>query len=102
MNQEFYNFLFNYWVDNVDNLCDYCKNDIKCKGKDCPKYDSWYPERVELDGKVISKEEQPWAYKEYSCLDLDYGECDLLIDTPCHGCSYKLNNNFEWNGIVPN
>ena len=54
-----------------------------------------------IDGKVIDKELQPWAYIDTTCLDINFGECAMLEDSPCHGCMDDNRGHFEWNGKIP-
>lgn len=71
-------------------ICDYCKHNTECKGKDCPKY---------ISGKGCidenGKELPDW---EWDCTDFDFGTCPMLEDTPCNGCIKNSNKGFEWRG----
>jgi hypothetical protein len=62
---------------NADDLCSLCQNKpaFSCT-KECPNYIEGKDGTI--DGKLV---DFPW-----SCMDFNWGECDRLIETPCHGC----------------
>ena len=101
MTKEFQDFLYQYWRKNADDLCGYCKHCKPCGEKVCPKYNTYVPESVSLDGKPITREEYPQAYEGWSCMDTEFGDCDMLRDTPCYKCIENNMEHFEWNGVVP-
>lgn len=80
---------FTELVMSSENICQYCKNNIECKGTECEKYiegrGCWDDKRCHHD----------WAW---SCKDFDYGTCDMLENTPCNGCFENNNRGFEWRG----
>lgn len=81
---------FHELVMKSANICDYCKHNTECKGKDCPKY---------ISGKGCidenGKELPDW---EWDCMDFDFGTCPMLEDTPCNDCIKNDNKGFEWIG----
>ena len=76
-------------VMKSEDICNYCKHNIECKGKDCEKYvegvGCWDDKRCLHD----------WAW---SCKDFEFGTCDMLENTPCNGCVKNNNKGFEWRG----
>lgn len=70
-------------------ICDYCKHNTECKGKDCPKY---------ISGKGCIDENGKYYDWKWSCKDLNFGECPLLENTPCNGCIGNGSKGFEWRG----
>ena len=66
-------------------VCDFCKNKIECKEKDCPSYSSGRGGM--LDNKKV---DFPW-----SCLDFDFGTCGAMEFTKCNGCWKDNFANFE-------
>lgn len=70
-------------------VCNYCKHNIECKVKECPKYIQgrrcWDDKRCHHD----------WVL---SCKDFDFGTCDMLKNTPCNGCVKNNYKGFEWRG----
>ena len=80
-------FVGNLLVDRYD-VCIFCKHNKSCKGKDCECFDEGDGEIIAPDGVKIAS--------HWTCWEFDYGECDLLRNTPCHGCDFK--SGFEWNG----
>lgn len=101
LNKEFYSYLFNYWKHNYINICAYCTNCIECRGKECPKYTTFTPDEVTIDGKLVSKETNPNLYNEMTCEDFDFGTCDMLLGTPCENCIENNESGFKWNGTIP-
>lgn len=75
-------------VDSED-MCGYCKHNIECKGKECPKY---------IEGKGCWDDKRCHYDWVWSCQDFNFGTCDLLENTPCNGCFENDNKGFEWRG----
>lgn len=63
-------------INNVECLCDICKNYIKCEKEKCKKYMSG--DRGFINGS-------PVMFK-WTCEDFDYGTCPILENTKCNGC----------------
>ena len=88
--------LFDYFKDHTEFVCSCCKNEIECKGKECPCYQN-------LGNKLYDKETgQPFIYNgDFTCMDLDFSECEFYDGTKCREC-IKSNDisGFEWNGKV--
>lgn len=59
-----------------DDICSKCKHQMRCEGKQCPEYIEG--RGGEMDGK--------WVDFRWTCEDLDWGDCPMMEDTPCHGC----------------
>lgn len=59
-----------------DELCEKCAFNHKCDGEKCPFYEAGR-------GGWINDQYVDW---EWSCQDLNYGECAVLKNTPCNGC----------------
>ena len=78
---------FTELVMQSEDICKYCKNNIKCKGKECEKYCEGIGD---VDGKFPD-----W---KWSCEDFDFGTCFLLENTPCNGCFENDARGFEWRG----
>lgn len=76
-------------VMKSENTCDYCKYNVECKGKECPKY---------IEGRGCTDENGKYHDWKWSCEDFNFGECPLLKDTPCNGCIGSGNKGFEWRG----
>ena len=70
--------------------CEYCKHQIEGLGKKCKSYVS--------GTDVLDKENRKFDW-QWSCLDFNYGECDLLMNTPCNGCIKNNYGNFEYEGV---
>ena len=76
-------------VVDSENMCSYCKYNIECKVKECPKY---------IEGKGCWDDKRCHHDWVWSCRDFDFGTCDLLENTPCNGCIQNDNKGFEWRG----
>ncbi len=72
-----------------DDTCNYCKHNIPCLGKECEFYE---------EGKGLYDSNDKYYDWKWSCIDLDFGSCDKLSDTPCYNCIYKDYAGFQWNG----
>ena len=59
-------------------ICSVCSNYVKCEGEKCPKYECGIG-AVDTDGNRHPN-------FKWSCEDWDFGECEVLESTPCHGC----------------
>lgn len=75
-------------LTNLDNdICAYCKNEIKCEGKDCDCYE---------EGKGVEMHPDfPWT-----CEDFDYGTCKKMKGTKCEECFDRNYSGFEWKGVT--
>ena len=71
------------------NVCEYCKHNQPCRGKQCEFY---------IEGK------EAWDHNgckhdwEWNCIDFNFGECSKLENTPCNGCIKHEMQGFEWRG----
>ena len=74
-------------VMKSEDICAYCKNNIKCKGRECEKYREGVGD---VNGKFPD-----W---KWTCMDFDFGTCFMLEDTPCNGCFDNDCKGFEWRG----
>lgn len=74
-------------VTKSSNTCDYCKHKIPCRGEECEKY---------LSGRGCHDEKGRYIDWKWDCMDFEFGECDMLIDTPCKDCIKNDNKGFEW------
>lgn len=70
-------------------ICEYCKHNTECRGKECPKY---------INGQGCTDENGKYVDWKWSCEDFDYGDCPLLENTQCNGCIQNGNKGFEWRG----
>lgn len=80
---------FTELVMKSGNTCDYCKYNVECKGKECPKY---------IEGRGCTDENGKYYDWKWNCEDFNFGECPLLEDTPCNGCIGNGSKGFEWRG----
>ena len=78
-------------VMKSEDICSYCKNNIECKGKDCPKY---------VEGIGCYDANRDYYDWKWSCKDFDFGTCPLLENTPCNKCFDNNNSGFEWRGSI--
>jgi hypothetical protein len=69
-------------------VCDYCKHNIKCPGKDCEYFVSGVGD---ADGK--------YPNLKWTCQDFLWGECDRLINTKCNGCFDNDYSGFEYKNL---
>lgn len=76
-----------------DYTCEYCKYNIPCLGKDCECYE---------EGKGLYGPNGEYKDWKWICMDIEFGSCDKLSDTPCYNCIYEDYAGFEWNGEVQN
>lgn len=75
-------------IKQVDDVCNLCRHNQPCMGKDCPEY---------FKGKDVPDEngvKDPTLI--WTCEDLIFGTCPLLENTPCNGCDFE--NHWEWRG----
>lgn len=70
-------------------LCEYCLHHIPCKGKECPKF-------IQGVGDVEGK----FPDFQWTCEDINYGDCPMLENTPCQNCFADMDSHFEWNGKI--
>lgn len=73
---------------NADSTCFFCQHNHLCKGEKCPYYTSGVGIH-DANGKYFD-----W---QWSCMDFEFGTCDMLKDTPCNGCNFE--NNFRWKNL---
>lgn len=87
--------LFIYFIEHSESLCDCCKNNIECKGKECPCYETFHEGR-DKDGNIYY-----WS-QEISCMDLNFGDCELYDGTKCYDCIHSETgyDEFDWNGEI--
>lgn len=77
-------------VKESEHICNFCKNNIVCEGKECPKY---------IEGKGgYGQDGQHFPDWEWTCKDFDFGTCPLLENTPCNECFENDCKGFEWRG----
>ena len=101
MTKEFTNYLFDFWKYNYQGICDYCLNKIECKGEDCPNYENYGNKGFFVCTDGTQSSEQEFSY-DMTCEDINYGDCPMLENTPCHGCIENNMIGFSWNNVVPN
>lgn len=94
---EFNKYLFEYWKNNFDSLCEYCDNKIECS-EDCPKYENYGNVAYELND--TTKKEYILNF-DATCMDEEFGTCSMMRDTVCNGCFENENVGFSWNGKIP-
>ena len=83
--------LLDFYKRHTEHLCESCKNYIPCKGKECEHYESG----------IGATDEQGNKYNwKWDCRDFNYGECEVLENTPCKGCFDNDLKNFDWNGKI--
>lgn len=100
MREEFNNYLYKFWLEHYSDICKYCKNKIECKEEKCPKYENYGNKGYFVHPDGTQSEEQIFTY-DTTCMDLDYGDCPLMEDSPCHNCFENSNSNFVWNEVIP-
>jgi hypothetical protein len=66
--------------------CNFCKNKIVCKKKECPKYCSG-----------IGDAEGKFPTMKWTCEDFNFGTCEVMEHTPCDGCIFNDYSGFELN-----
>ena len=77
----------------IDDGCKLCAHYVECREEDCPHYISGAGgEMTDKNGTVAELPDMRW-----SCMDFDFGSCDLRKDTPCATCDFV--NNWEWRGV---
>ena len=74
-------------------ICDFCKHKIECKGEECEKY---------MEGRGCWDDKRCHHDWVWTCMDFDFGTCDMLEDSPCNGCFDNDMRGFEWKGCVGN
>lgn len=83
-NDKFVNVLYDFWLNNAEDICSYCRYNKPCKAGECEKFIDF--ETDELEDEKGNK----YKYsKSLTCLDLNFGDCPLLENTPCHDCDFK-------------
>lgn len=81
---------FKELILSPDSVCEYCKYNQPCRGKECDLY---------IEGK------EAWDHNgckhdwEWNCIDFNFGECSKLENTPCNGCIKNKMQGFEWRGV---
>lgn len=87
--------LYRYFAEHCESLCECCKNNIECKGKECPCYETFHEGR-DKDGNVFF-----WS-QEISCMDLNFGDCEMYANTKCYDCIHSEigYDEFDWNGEI--
>ena len=87
--QDFIEHLYEFYMNNYEALCDDCKwqvwQDTGCS-PDCPDYEEYDTPPLEREGAH--------SYT-HNCIDLDFGCCNRLKNTPCYTCVKNNMNNFE-------
>lgn len=76
---------------STDDICSYCKNTIKCNGKDCEFYEA---------GTGASIGETRYPDFKWTCMDFNFGTCTAMEKTPCFECFDNDYSGFEWRGPV--
>ena len=87
--------LYIYFASHAESLCECCKNNIECKGEKCSCY--------QVFEKVQDEQGNDFFYnRPLTCLDLDFGDCQLYEGTKCYDCIHSATgyDGFEWNGKV--
>lgn len=82
---------FTELVMQSENVCHYCKNNVKCEGEECPKY---------IEGEGCWGDKRCFHDWAWSCRDFDFGTCPMLESTPCNGCFEKDCAGFNWRGNI--
>ena len=78
---------FKEFILNPDDVCEYCKHNQTCRGKDC----ECYVEGIGAQDKNGYTHDWQW-----SCMDFNFGTCPMLEDTPCNGCVKNNMCGFEY------
>lgn len=68
-----------------DDICNYCKNRIECKGKDCKEF---------VEGNQGYINDNPVDF-HWTCEDFNYGTCPLMEHTPCNRCFERDYDGFQ-------
>ena len=84
---------FQEFIVNKDNICNYCKHNQPCHGKECDQY---------VEGKGAWDQKGYISDWQWSCEDFNFGTCPKLENTPCNGCIKNNMQGFEWRGVVDN
>lgn len=97
--KEFIDYLYAFFVRNKEDTCKYCKHEITCNKEDCEKFESYGNKATAIypDGTEIEQEHDC----EFTCMDLNFGDCPMLENTPCHDCILFKCQHFEWDGTIP-
>lgn len=71
-------------------VCDYCEHNVPCLGKECDCYE---------EGVGLYDTQGKYYDWKWSCMDITFGTCDKLKDTPCGECVENSDwIHFKWNG----
>lgn len=81
---------FKEFILNTDDVCNYCKHNQPCHGKECEQY---------VEGKGAWDQKGYISDWQWSCEDFNFGTCPKLEDTPCNGCIKNNMQGFEWRGM---
>ena len=73
--------------EGTDDICLYCKHEIKCAGKDCPEY---------ISGKGMYDKSGNYIDWKWDCHDFDYGTCPMMESAPCSHCVKNKFSDFEY------
>ena len=72
-------------------LCEYCEHNKPCLGEDCEHY---------MCGVGMEDESGKYYDEQWTCMDFDFGTCEMLSNTPCNKCIQNNGNHFSWRGCV--
>lgn len=74
----------------TENICEHCKHEIKCEREKCDRYEK---------GVGLTDEKGNYCDWDWDCLDITFGTCAMLENTPCNGCFENDFNGFMWKGV---
>ena len=73
--------------EGTDDICLYCKHEIKCAGEDCSKY---------LSGNGMYDKFGKFIDWKWDCMEFDYGTCPMMESAPCSHCVKNEFSDFEY------